>query len=41
VAATLLFEHVGISVPLIVGAALFALCTAGALRVVARRPAIA
>lgn len=41
VAATLLFEHVGISVPLIAGAALFALCTAGALRVVTRRPAIA
>jgi DHA1 family tetracycline resistance protein-like MFS transporter len=32
VAATLLFQHVGISVPLVVGGVLFALCAAGALR---------
>jgi MFS transporter, DHA1 family, tetracycline resistance protein len=33
VAATLLFQHAGIAVPLVLGAALFALCAAGALRV--------
>jgi multidrug resistance protein len=38
--ATVLFEHVGIAVPLVLGAALFALCTAAALRVVGR-PALA
>jgi hypothetical protein len=38
--ATVLFEHVGIAVPLILGAALFALCAAAALRVVGR-PALA
>lgn len=32
VVATLLFQHAGIAVPLILGAALFALCAAGALR---------
>jgi len=41
VVATLLFQHVGIAVPLLVGAALFALCAAGAVRTMARRPAIA
>jgi DHA1 family tetracycline resistance protein-like MFS transporter len=40
VVATLLFDHVGIAVPLVVGAVLFALCAGGALRAVAR-PAIA
>ena len=38
--ATLLFQHVGIAVPLVLGAALFALCAAGAIRVPAR-PALA
>ena len=33
--ATVLFQHAGIAVPLLVGAALFALCAAGALRVAA------
>ncbi|MEZ0285952.1 MAG: MFS transporter, partial [Thermoleophilia bacterium] len=33
VIATVLFQHLGIATPLILGAALFALCTAGALRV--------
>ena len=33
VAATLLFQHAGIAAPLILGAALFAICTAAALRV--------
>lgn len=33
VVATLLFQHAGIAAPLILGAALFALCTAAALRV--------
>lgn len=32
-AATLLFQHAGIAVPLVLGAALFALCAAGAIRV--------
>lgn len=32
IVATLLFQHAGIAVPLILGAALFALCAAGALR---------
>ncbi len=40
VVATLLFQHAGIEVPLLVGAALFALCAAGAIRVVGR-PALA
>ncbi|MGD9696469.1 MAG: MFS transporter [Thermoleophilia bacterium] len=31
--ATVLFQHVGIAVPLVVGAALFAVCAAGAARV--------
>jgi multidrug resistance protein len=34
--ATLLFQHAGIAVPLLLGAALFALCAAGAIRVPAR-----
>lgn len=38
--AGVLFEYVGIAVPLILGAALFALCAAAALRVVGR-PALA
>ena len=38
--ATALFQHVGIAMPLVVGAALFAICAAGALRVVGR-PALA
>ena len=38
--ATLLFQHAGIAVPLLVGAALFAVCAAGAVRVVGR-PALA
>ena len=38
--ATVLFQHAGIAVPLLLGAALFALCTAAALRVVVR-PALA
>jgi multidrug resistance protein len=38
VLAMLLFQHVGIAVPLVAGAALFALCAAGAVRIVARRP---
>ena len=36
VVATLLFQHAGIEVPLLVGAVLFALCAAGAIRVVGR-----
>ena len=40
VVATLLFQHAGIEVPLLVGAVLFALCAAGAIRVVGR-PALA
>jgi MFS transporter, DHA1 family, tetracycline resistance protein len=32
VAATLLFQHAGIAVPLLLGAALFAVCAAGAVR---------
>ena len=32
VAATLLFQHAGVGVPLILGAALFALCAVGAVR---------
>jgi MFS family permease len=38
--ATLLFQHAGIAVPLVLGAVLFALCAAGAVRVPAR-PALA
>ena len=38
--ATALFQHAGIAVPLLVGAALFAACALGAVRVVAR-PALA
>ena len=34
--ATALFQHAGIAVPLVVGAALFAICAAGAFRVVGR-----
>ena len=34
--AAALFEHAGIAVPLLVGAALFAICAAGALRMVGR-----
>jgi MFS family permease len=30
--ATLLFQHAGIAVPLLVGAALFAVCAAGVIR---------
>ena len=37
--ATALFQHAGIAVPLVVGAALFAVCAAGAVRV-AGRPAV-
>lgn len=37
---TALFEHAGIAVPLVLGACLFALCAAGAVRVVGR-PALA
>ena len=33
VAATLLFQHAGVAVPLVVGAALFAVCAAAAIRV--------
>jgi MFS transporter, DHA1 family, tetracycline resistance protein len=40
VAATFLFQHAGIAVPLVAGAALFALCAAGAVRAVGR-PALA
>ncbi len=38
--ATVLFQHAGIAVPLVVGAALFAICALAALRVVGR-PALA
>ncbi|WP_217914511.1 MFS transporter [Miltoncostaea marina] len=38
-AATALFQHAGIAVPLVMGAALFALCAAGAVRA-APRPAL-
>jgi hypothetical protein len=38
--ATALFQHAGIAVPLVLGAALFAICAAGAIRVVGR-PALA
>lgn len=38
--ATALFQHAGIAVPLLLGAALFAVCAAGAVRVVGR-PALA
>lgn len=34
--ATALFQHAGIAVPLVLGAALFAVCAAGAVRVVGR-----
>ena len=33
VVATLLFQHAGVAVPLVVGAVLFALCAAAAIRV--------
>jgi multidrug resistance protein len=38
VVATVLFQHVGIAVPLILGGALFAICAAGALRIAWRPP---
>ena len=37
-AATALFQHAGIAVPLVVGAALFALCAAGAVRLAGDAP---
>jgi len=39
VAAMLAFQHLGIAVPLVAGAVLFALCAAAAVRAVGRRPA--
>jgi hypothetical protein len=33
IVATLLFQHAGVAVPLVVGAALFAVCAAAAIRV--------
>jgi MFS transporter, DHA1 family, tetracycline resistance protein len=37
--ATLLFQHAGIAAPLFLGAAIFAICAAGAVRLTGRPPA--